>query len=85
MEEKIKKWQADLGRAIETKKELNAIYDARIRELKQKIADGQEELMKEQDRKVASMIRDTYGELTPQAMENLGELLKIAEQPEEAK
>jgi len=83
MEETIRKWQEELERVQELKKEMNRIYDEKIRELKQKIADGQEQVKKEQDRRVAQMIRDTYGELTPEALGKLKELLEIAENPTE--
>lgn len=83
MQEQIKKWQAELERAIDMKKDLNKIYDDRIRELKQKIAEGKEQLKKEQDQQVLQMVRSTYGELTPETVGKLKELLEIAEKPEE--
>lgn len=64
------------------KKDLNKIYDDRIRELKQKIAEGKEQLKKEQDQQVAQMVRSTYGELTTEAVEKLKELLAL-EKPTE--
>lgn len=82
MQEQIKKWQAELERAIDMKKDLNKIYDDRIRELKQKIAEGKEQLKKEQDQQVAQMVRSTYGELTTEAVEKLKELLAL-EKPTE--
>ena len=57
MEEKVRKWQAELEHVLEVKKEMNLLYDAKVRELKQKIADGQEQIKKEQDRQAAQMIR----------------------------
>lgn len=81
MNEKLKKWQAELDHAIEVKKELNAIYDAKIKELKQKIAEAQEEIKKDQEQKVANMVRGVYGELTPETVGKLKELLEIAEPP----
>lgn len=83
MQEQIKKWQAELERAIDMKKDFNKIYDDRIRELKQKIAEGKEQLKKEQDQQVARMVRSTYGELTPETVGKLRELLETAEKPEE--
>lgn len=83
MEDKIRKWQEELERVQQIKKELNTIFDKEIKDLKQKIADGQDQLKKEQDQRAAQMVRDTYGDLTPEALEKLRELLEIAENPAE--
>lgn len=83
MEDKIRKWQEELERVQQLKKELNTIFDKEIKDLKQKIADGQEQVKKEQDQRAAQMVRDTYGDLTPEALGKLRELLEIAENPAE--
>ncbi len=83
MDEKIRKWQDELERVQQLKKELNAIFDKEIKDLKQKITDGQEQVKKEQDRRAAQMVRETYGELTAETLGKLRELLEIAENPAE--
>lgn len=83
MEKKIKEWMDDLARIQQLKKDTIAIFDKEIKDLKQKIADGQEQVKKEQDQRAAQMVRDTYGDLTPEALGKLRELLEIAENPAE--
>ncbi len=80
MEEKIRKWQEEIERITDRQREMNQNYNEKIRELKRKIAEAEEQIKKEQDRQIAQMVRETYGQITPEALEELKELLGLSGQ-----
>ena len=69
MEERIRKWQEEIERTTARQKEMNQSCNEKIRELKRKIAEAQEQIRQEQDRQI-----------TPEALEELKDLLEMAGQ-----
>lgn len=80
MEERIRKWQEEIERTTARQKEMNQSCNEKIRELKRKIAEAQEQIKQEQDRQIARMVRGAYGQITPEALEELKDLLEMAGQ-----
>ncbi len=80
MEERIRKWQEEIERITIRQKEMNQSYNEKIRELKRKIEEAREQIKMEQDQQIAQMVRGTYGQITPEALEELKVLLEMAGQ-----
>lgn len=80
MEERIRKWQEEIERITIRQKEMNQGYNEKIRELKRKIEEGREQIQKGQDQQIAQMVRSAYGQITPEALDELKALLEMAGQ-----
>ena len=80
MEERIRKWQEEIERITIRQKEMNQSYNEKIRELKRKIEEAREQIKMEQDQQIARMVRGAYGQITPEALEELKVLLEMAGQ-----
>lgn len=80
MEEKIKKWKEEIEKVTRHQNEVNQKCNEKIRDLKKKIAEGEEWICKEQDRQVAQLVRQAYGKITPETLEELKLLMEIGGQ-----
>ena len=80
MEEKIKKWEAELESIRVRQKEMTARNDARIRQLRKNIREAEQQMRTENNQMIADAVRIIYGDVT---MENIGrfrqELKRLAE------
>lgn len=69
MEEKIKKWEEEIERIAERQREMNARSNEQIRELRKKIQEAQVIVTRENNRMIADVVREVYGEVSRENLE----------------
>lgn len=75
--EKIKKWEEEIEDILRRQKELVLKSNARIRELRKKIQETEEELLSENNRMIATAVREIFGEVTGENLGEVKEYLKL--------
>lgn len=75
--EKIKKWEEEIEDISRRQKELVLKSNARIRELRKKIQEAEEELLLENNRMIAAAVREIFGEVTGENLEEVKEYFKL--------
>lgn len=81
MEEKIKKWKAEVESIRERQKEMTAKNDARIRQLKKNIQAAEQQMRIENNQMIADAVRIIYGDVTAENIECFRQELKLLEKP----
>lgn len=69
LEEKIKKWEEEIERIAERQREMNARSNEQIRELRKKIQEAQVIVTRENNRMIADVVREVYGEVNRENLE----------------
>lgn len=69
MEEKIKKWEEEIERIAEQQREMNAKSNEQIRKLRKKIQEAQVIVTRENNRMIADVVREVYGEVNRENVE----------------
>lgn len=81
MEEKIKKWKAELENIRQRQKEMTAKNDARIRQLKKNIQEAEQQMHLANNQMIADAVRIIYGDVTEENIERFRQELKLLAKP----
>lgn len=73
MSEKIKKWEEEIDRIKDTERKMIDSNRKRIRELKRKIEEEEIREERENNRMIASVVKEFYGEVTEENIEKFKE------------
>lgn len=76
LREKIRKWNEEIETISKKQKEMARRNNERIRELQKKIQDANEKLLLEENQKIADTVREIYGDMTPEKLEDLKNKMK---------
>lgn len=84
MKEQIKKWEAEIEATLEKQKEMNEKYNGRIRGLRKKIEEAEQHMRLENNRMIAEAVREIYGEVEPESLEDFKQKIKMLQNRESA-
>lgn len=82
MKEQIKKWEAEIETTLEKQKEMNEKYNGRIRGLRKKIEEAEQHMLLENNRMIAEAVREIYGEVEPESLEDFKQKIKMLQNRE---
>lgn len=80
MEEKIKKWEKEIGKILERQKEMNAKSNERIRELRKKIQEAEQQAVQENNQLIADAVREIYGEVSRDSLETFKRKIQLLQE-----
>lgn len=83
VEDKIQKWEEEIERIAEKQKEMNSKYSERIRELRKKIQEEEQVRMQENNKMIAEAVREIYGEVNRETLEDFKEKIKSLQNEEQ--
>ena len=75
MKEQIQKWEDEIEKITERQKEMIERNNVRIRELRKKIQNAEQEMLRENNQMIADTVRDIYGEVSKENLEAFKQLI----------
>ncbi len=75
MKEQIKKWEDEIEKITERQKEMIERNNVRIRELRKKIQNAEQEMLLENNQLIADTVRDIYGEVSKENLDAFKQLI----------